>query len=393
MLDVDIKSNISKFDCIIFNASSGRSMGMVIEGYLDNVDVIICKRMSSEVSQQHALSPITATEYPMAHHGNMVEVYASMSDWVSVPRASILDIVFIVPINEVESGMFHIAGSRSAFFTRYYMDSDGTISKCNNVFYFERYFVEPFSHRIFSALNYLAQNLKRVMYHLKESDASSKSFRMFFSAEAFAFVCNKVPSAILATTARNESSIVYYNTLQMESRTNLVTKTYLRILNRRSLLELRQLLGDGTGLGLSVGRPNKRCKVKYCIVNGKLNSVEVGENIPIENVDNLSMQSRKNGIDFLYSEEMRLLTCNVRFTSITVSTPEVARSRIPCADVKQPATSVYVGAWFLYNGVVQEVVSVSGDVVSCKNPDDDDDDVLLQLPTLLVSELINSFGR
>lgn len=83
------------------------------------MDVIVFKRMSSDISQQHSLPPVTATEYPMAHHGNMVEVIASMSDLVSVPRASILDIVFIVPMKEVESGMFHIAGSRSAFYTRF----------------------------------------------------------------------------------------------------------------------------------------------------------------------------------------------------------------------------------------------------------------------------------
>jgi hypothetical protein len=38
-------------------------------------------------------------------------------------------------------------------------------------------------------------------------------------------------------------------------------------------------------------------------------------------------------------------------------------------------------------------VTVLGKVVSCKDSDDDDGGVLLQLPMLLVSELINSFGR
>ncbi len=36
---------------------------------------------------------------------------------------------------------------------------------------------------------------------------------------------------------------------------------------------------------------------------------------------------------------------------------------------------------------------VLGDVVACKEPDDDDNGALLQLPTQLVSELIDSFGR
>jgi hypothetical protein len=72
---------------------------------------------------------------------------------------------------------------------------------------------------------------------------------------------SKLPNAITATVSRKESSIVYYNSLQMEARTIAVSKTYLRILDKQSLLDLRHLLGDGVGLGLSTGRPTKKCKV------------------------------------------------------------------------------------------------------------------------------------
>jgi hypothetical protein len=60
--------------------------------------------------------------------------------------------------------------------------------------------------------------------------------------------------------------------------------------------------------------------------------------------------------------------------------------------VHQPAASLYVGAWFLNNGIMQQVVQITGDVVSCKEPDEDDE-VLFQLPLATVSDLIHSFSR
>lgn len=139
-------------------------------------------------------------------------------------------------------------------------------------------------------------------------------------------------------------------------------------------------------------RPTKRCKVKYCIINGKLNTIEMEEMIAPEIIADPLMPNWKNGIDFIYSEEMRQLTCNVRLTSVTVSNADVAKSRISSADVKQPTTSAYVGAWFLHNRLLHEIVSISGDNVTCRDPDVDDDGPLIELPLPLVSQLVNSFG-
>jgi hypothetical protein len=62
------------------------------------------------------------------------------------------------------------------------------------------------------------------MYHLKESAATKKSFRFFFPMESFLYLCSKVPSGVKATVTRRESSILYYNNLQMESRSVPITK-------------------------------------------------------------------------------------------------------------------------------------------------------------------------
>jgi hypothetical protein len=323
----------------------------------------------------------------------MQELIGSLTDKLSVPRQAIADIVFIVPIKEVESGMFHVAGSRVAYFTRYFIDENRKVRDCTSMFYLEPYTVGPFTHRLFLSMNHLAHNLKRKMYHLKESDVTSKTFRIYFSNESFMYLSSKLPNAITATVSRKESSIVYYNSLQMEARTIAVSKTYLRILDKRALLDLRRLLGTGVGLGLSTGRPTKKCKFKYCTINGKLNSIELGDSIPAENVAYPLMATRSNGIDFIFSEESRQLTCNIRFTAITVSHSDVAKSRVPNADVQQPATSAYVGAWFLHRGVVLEVIGISNNIASCKEPDDDEDATVIELPLTLVSQLVDTFGR
>jgi hypothetical protein len=102
-----------------------------------------------------------------------------------------------------------------------------------------------------------------------------------------------------------------------------------------------------------------------------------------------------NGIDFIYTEESRQLSCNVRFSSLVVSDAKVATDRIPSADVcVWPASNAYVGAWFLYQGSVFEVERIDGNVAICKDPDDDSDaGNPTELPLPLVSDLVNSFGR
>ena len=46
----------------------------------------------------------------------------------------------------------------------------------------------------------------------------------------------------------------------------------------------------------------------------------------------------------------------------------------------------------LFNGIVQQVVEITGDVVLCKEPDEDHE-VLFELPLTTVSNLNNSFSQ
>jgi hypothetical protein len=110
--------------------------------------------------------------------------------------------------------------------------------------------------------------LKKKMYHLKESEITSKSFRIFLLMETFMYLSAKLPNAITVTVTCNESSILYYNSLQMEARSLDVSKTYLHVLHKQSVSVLCQVLGDGVSLGLSTEHPTKKCKFKYCTING-----------------------------------------------------------------------------------------------------------------------------
>jgi hypothetical protein len=238
----EIQSKISVNDCVSFETQFGVKLGVIVDTNTESIDVIVFQRVTSEMSQEHTLRPVTAAEYPVAYHGNMAEVLARVTERLSIFRLSVVDIIFIVPISEVESGLFHVAGSRMAYFTRYVIKDNGARSQCSLKFYYNRHTVEPFSHRLFLSFNHLAQNLKRGMYHLKESATTKKSFRFFFPME---YLCSKVPSGVKATVMRRESSILYYNNLQMESRSVPITNSYLHVLDKRSMSELRHLIGDG----------------------------------------------------------------------------------------------------------------------------------------------------
>ena len=119
MPDATIQSKIGVNDCIAFESQYGIRLGMVIDESSEDVEVLIFEKVTSDISKQHSLQPVAAADYPMAYHGHMQEVVGKITDTLSVPRRSIVDIVFILPITEVESGMFHIAGSQSVFFIRY----------------------------------------------------------------------------------------------------------------------------------------------------------------------------------------------------------------------------------------------------------------------------------
>jgi hypothetical protein len=57
----------------------------------------------------------------MAYQENLVQVFHA-EDTEYMDMSSIIDVVFIVPAQEVESGHFFLSGSRNVFIIRFFHD-------------------------------------------------------------------------------------------------------------------------------------------------------------------------------------------------------------------------------------------------------------------------------
>jgi len=185
----------------------------------------------------------------------MVEVIASDSKEI-VPQSNIMDVVFILPVSEVEQGSFYMSGSKLIYFKRYCVTGNNIIQPCHPNAYFGKFYLEPFSIRLFHASNNLAQNLTRFLHHGPSSRLSMKTFR-FFSGEALMFIHDKLATALRFEVEKKESRIVYYSTLQMEAKSTQLRKVYIMVGDKSSIPVLCDILGMGMGLGLAKKPPNK----------------------------------------------------------------------------------------------------------------------------------------
>ncbi len=99
-----LQNNVYIGDYVQFNAELG--LGEIIgAGPQDNLVIRLFKRMDSDTLRRYHISPVTVGEFPLASQDGMIEVYQSSSE-ISLARSSILDVAFIVPLKEVESGFF-----------------------------------------------------------------------------------------------------------------------------------------------------------------------------------------------------------------------------------------------------------------------------------------------
>jgi hypothetical protein len=64
----------------------------------------------------------------MAAQAHMLKLICQ-DTYVEVERSEVYDIAFIIPLSEVESGLFHMSGSYNSFFTRYTINN-GTVEQC-----------------------------------------------------------------------------------------------------------------------------------------------------------------------------------------------------------------------------------------------------------------------
>lgn len=412
-MEENLRLHIGFEDHILFRPTSSMELlhtvreGLVVgkiiacAGCANTFQVRVFHPMTSEFLQLYSLPPITTAQFPMASQAHMLEV-VSQDIAINVARASVCDIAHVVPLLEVESGLYNMSGSNNSFFIRYSL-RNGIVEHYMSEYYFLSRPVEPISIRLFHSLNFLAGLVKKSLYHQGEAESCSRTFRLFFCTEAFCYLCHRLSSeTMISSDARKQTFILYYDTLGMEARANYITKTHLRIVTKPALSLLQQMLGIGVGLGLTKRRPTKKSPLVHCTVGSFLTAVEVGENLPVELVADPKKRYHGDSVEFLYTEESRQLTCTVRYSKMIINTHAVATSRIRTAEVhKNVLAGAYVDANFHYNGELMTILSIQNDFATCRYlPNDIDSDIeditelaTIDLPLQQVHELVASFGR
>jgi hypothetical protein len=94
------------------------AVGKIIGGTANVLQVQVFTRMTSEVCLQYSLPPVTTAAHPTASLANMIEVVCQ-DFFVNMARSAIHDIAHVMPLSEVESGLFHMSGCYNCFFIRY----------------------------------------------------------------------------------------------------------------------------------------------------------------------------------------------------------------------------------------------------------------------------------
>jgi hypothetical protein len=389
-----IQTCVNVGDYVTFNPLPRNIIGLgeIVGAERNRLKVKLFKAMDSEAVQRYMIKPIAATQYTIATQDGMLEVYLT-SEEIYIERAVVQDVAFILSVEEVESGMFHLAGAANTFFIRFFLER-GVMQPYNRSIYFSRYLIEPLSIQLFMTLNTLSQHLRRSMYHLAESEVSSKSFRLpLFSMEAFMYLACKVqPQTAGKSIIRKQSITQYCNTLKMVYLTKENILTYIRIASLPGLVALRSILGSGIGVGLTKSHPTKKNPVLHCTIGSILTSIECGPLIPEQIIEKPERRSFFDGIDFVYSEQNRNLNCNVRFTKITVTSAADATARIASANIVSAESSVYRGVWFQYNDDLLEVTSINGNVATCSYVEETNLDTV-NLSVDLVENLVKMFGK
>jgi hypothetical protein len=82
--------------------------------------------MTDEIMRRFSLQPITTTLFPVAAQSRIIELVGS-AHTITTPWTSIEDIAFVVPIQELESGLVHLNGASNVYFARFGYSDDGTL--------------------------------------------------------------------------------------------------------------------------------------------------------------------------------------------------------------------------------------------------------------------------
>lgn len=378
-----IRKVVSVGDFVLLNNKTNRTgVVQILSGTEDTVTCRHYTAMAAEIISRYSLQPIIASLFPVTSQTNTgVEEHSAIDN-----------VVFVVTIEELESGLVHLTGASNLYFARFGFIDEHSLCQLPSSLYFSIQLVSPFSFRLFGALNMLSQHLKRVLYFVPESCEAKKVFRIFIPTDAFHYLCQKLdnPSVVKTSMKRRQQIIKYYDTLKTESGSRENNIAYLCILTNHGLLLLCKVLGVSIGLGASGLRPSKARPVQYCTIGSLLFCIECKSELSQEVIYNPLVRLESNGIDFVYTYETQSLMCTVRFSKLPILTADVATSRIAKAYVTNEVVSAYVGACFHYEEEMYVVIAIYETLCRCKSLEDGQKTVDLHIE--LVNNLVNEFG-
>jgi hypothetical protein len=118
-----IQTCVNVGDYVTFNPLPSNIIGLgeIVGAERNRLKVKLFKAMDSEAVQRYMIKPIAATQYTIATQDGMLEVYLT-SEEIYVERAVVQDVAFILSVEEVESGMFHLAGAANTFFIHFFLE-------------------------------------------------------------------------------------------------------------------------------------------------------------------------------------------------------------------------------------------------------------------------------
>jgi hypothetical protein len=126
---MQLEKNVSAGDFIVFKKGNATLIGGISTASLDEVTCREFVPMSKDFMRRFCLQPLVQSLYPVSSQLTVSKLVGT--DTVHVlSQDTILNIVFIVPIGEIESGKVHMTGASNLFLIRYEMTEGIHILNC-----------------------------------------------------------------------------------------------------------------------------------------------------------------------------------------------------------------------------------------------------------------------
>jgi len=118
-------------DSAVFMHDNVSIIGRKVKVHGSNKEsVAIFKNVTPEMLLHYSLPTITVGTSSLAMKSSMAKLFHTTEVW-KIYRSAITDLAFIIPLYEVESGLFHLSGAQNTYFIRYKFNSIGNIEDWN----------------------------------------------------------------------------------------------------------------------------------------------------------------------------------------------------------------------------------------------------------------------